>query len=426
MSTPETTLQTPQAEEHTLVRPAQWRNPILYGVFSLLLAYFLFSASGHTTFSVNTGTDFFQIAPFALPARPTLAVLTVIAVACTALVSWNEHRRARTPLYVPVLAGLAFALGFLTWVAAGTSGIITIVTLLAGTLAFSVPLIFGSLTGLICERSGTINIAIEGQLLTGAFLAAVVASHTSSPWAGLVAAPLGGILLALLLALFTIKYRVDQIVTGVVLNVLALGLTGFLFSTVLTADRATWNSATPLPRLPIPMLHKIPIIGPVFFNQTILIYGMYVVVVVAQFMLFRSRWGLRMRACGEHPKAADTVGIKVNRTRFNNLVLAGALAGLGGAYFTIGSGLAFTKDISSGYGFIALAAMILGKWNPRGAVVAALLFAFSKQLGYTLSNIGAGLPSELLLMVPYVITVLAVAGFVGKVRPPAAEGVPYP
>ena len=200
---------------------------------------------------------------------------------------------------------------------------------------------------------------------------------------------------------------------------------GFLFSTLMSDNKALWNTRMPLPRLPIPVLSEIPVVGPVLFNQTILVYLVYVLVAVLQFMLFRSRWGLRTRAVGEHPKAADTVGIKVNTRRVLNVILGGAVAGLGGAFLTVGSGLAFGREMSAGQGYIALAAMILGKWNPKLAVLAALLFGFSKNLGNVLSTIGSGVPSELLLMLPYLITIFAVAGFVGRVRPPAANGTPY-
>ncbi|NCD21024.1 MAG: ABC transporter permease, partial [Actinobacteria bacterium] len=204
-----------------------------------------------------------------------------------------------------------------------------------------------------------------------------------------------------------------------------VGLTNFFFSTVLTQNSDTWNARQRLPELPIPLLSEIPIIGPVLFRQTILVYLMYAVVILLNIFVFRSRWGLRMRAVGEHPKAADTVGIKVNRTRVINTIFAGAIAGLGGAAFTVGAGLAFGKEMSAGQGFIALAAMILGKWNPYGALGAALLFGFSKNLGNLLSSIGTPVPSEFLLMLPYLITIFAVAGFVGRVRPPAAENIPY-
>ena len=246
-----------------------------------------------------------------------------------------------------------------------------------------------------------------------------------NPYAGLLAAPVAGALVAVVLTFFAVKYWVNQIIIGVVLNVLVVGVTSFLYSTVLTQDPELWNSRQKLPNLPIPLLADIPVLGRVLFDQNILVYIMYVVVIALQIFVFRSKWGLRMRAVGEHPKAADTVGIKVNFTRVRNTLLAGAIAGLGGAFFTVGSGLAFGKEMSAGQGYIALAAMILGKWNPKGALFAALLFGFSKSLGNTLQSIGTPVANELLLMLPYIVTVFAVAGFVGRVRPPAAEGVPY-
>lgn len=228
-----------------------------------------------------------------------------------------------------------------------------------------------------------------------------------------------------ILVFFAVKYWVNQIIIGVVLNVLVVGLTNFLFSTLLTQNQELWNSRQALPALPIPLLSEIPVIGPVFFKQNILVYLMYVVVIVLHVAVFRSKWGLRMRAIGEHPRAADTVGINVNRGRVLNTIFAGAIAGLGGAFFTIGSGLAFGKEMTAGQGYIALAAMILGKWNPFGALFAAILFGFTKNLGNSLSAIGAPIPQDLLFMLPYIVTIFAVAGFVGQVRPPAAEGIPY-
>ena len=231
--------------------------------------------------------------------------------------------------------------------------------------------------------------------------------------------------MAIVLVFFAVRYWVDQIIIGVVLNVLVVGLTSFFFSTVLSDNPGQWNRSMRLPALPVPVLSDIPIIGPVLFNQNILVYLMYILVAVLQIALFNSKWGLRLRAIGEHPRAADTVGINVNRGRVLNTIMAGAIAGLGGAFFTIGSGLAFGKEMTAGQGYIALAAMILGKWNPRGALMAALLFGFAKNLGNSLSAIGSPIPPDLLLMLPYIVTIFAVAGFVGKVRAPAAEGIPY-
>lgn len=413
----------------TRTRPkVSLKAPVVYALAALvtLLAWVLETpADVSTTFQFGTGSDLVRIPDIAAPARITLLAMLAVMLGALAfaVVRYRAHRQL--PAVLHVVVGIAFVLSFLTYVGAGRSTVIPIVSLLAGALALSVPLVFGAMSGVICERSGIINIAIEGQLLIGAFAAAVVASAAGSGYVGLVAAPIAGGLVGAVLAWFAVAYRVNQIIVGVVLNTLIIGLTGFLFSTLLSDNKELWNTRMPLPRIRIPLLSEIPVVGPVLFNQTVLVYLMYALVVVLHVMLFRSRWGLRTRAVGEHPKAADTVGIKVNTRRVWNTILGGAVAGLGGAFFTVGTGLAFGREMSAGQGYIALAAMILGRWNPWGAVLAALLFGFSKNLGNVLSSIGSDVPSELLLMLPYVITIFAVAGFVGRVRPPAAEGVPY-
>jgi ABC-type uncharacterized transport system permease subunit len=210
-----------------------------------------------------------------------------------------------------------------------------------------------------------------------------------------------------------------------VLNVLVVGLTSFLFSTLLSPNKALLNTPERFPRIEIPGLSQIPIIGPVFFRQTIIIYLMYIAVAVVWFALFKTRWGLRLRAVGEHPQAADSVGIKVNPTRMSVVLIAGAIAGLGGAFFTLGSVGAFGKDMTAGAGFIALAAVIFGRWDPLRATLAALLFGFASNLQSVLSIIGSPVPSEFMLMLPYLVTIFAVAGLVGHVRGPAASGKPY-
>ncbi|MCU1513956.1 MAG: transporter, permease component, partial [Microbacteriaceae bacterium] len=217
-----------------------------------------------------------------------------------------------------------------------------------------------------------------------------------------------------------------QVIVGVVLNVLVAGLTSFLYSTVLSPNNETLNS----PRnrfepIDIPVLSQIPVIGPALFRQTIIVYVMYVAVFVVWYCLFHTRWGLRLRSSGEHPQAADTVGINVNRTRFWNVSLAGAIAGFGGAYFTLGSVGGFSKEMTAGAGFIALAAVIFGRWDPIRATLAALLFGFATNLQSVLSSVGSPVPSEFMLMLPYVVTIFAVAGLVGQVRGPAASGKPY-
>lgn len=407
--------------------PIVWRFPIAAGVMAILTVLLGVYAKGESVFSLANASDWVQLSDVHMNSRPVIWVLAIIALACAAGSIIQAIRRDRFVGMLTGLAGTAFVLAFLVWAVAGRTGsTMPVVQLLQGSVAFAVPLILGALSGVVCERSGTINIAIEGQLLAGAFLGALVGSLTDSPLLGMILAPIAGVLVSLLLGLFTIKYRVDHIIVGVVLNMLILGLTSFLYSSWLAQDPGRLNRATKLNSIPIPVLSEIPIIGPVFFKQSILVYLMYIIVIGLQFMLFRSRWGLRLRACGEHPKAADTVGIKVNRTRWRAVMLGGALAGLGGAFFSIGLGLAFTKNMSAGNGFIALAAMILGRWNPKGAVAAAAIFGFATNLGFIMQGLNDTIPYEFLLMIPYVVTILAVAGFVGAVRPPAMEGKPYP
>jgi ABC-type uncharacterized transport system permease subunit len=333
------------------------------------------------------------------------------------------YRGRRVGLWLIVVFAFLFLVAFLTWASAGHT--IPVAGLLIGSVGLSVPLIFGALGGVISERVGVVNVAIEGQLLAGAFVSALVGSATKMPLLGLLAAMLAGALVSSVLAAFSIKYLVDQVIVGVVLNVLVTGLTNFLYSTVLSPANEVLNSPQRLVRINIPVLSEIPIIGPVLFRQTIIIYIMYVAVFAVWYGLFHTRWGLRLRSSGEHPQAADTVGINVNRTRFWNVSLAGAIAGLGGAYFTLGSVGGFSKEMTAGAGFIALAAVIFGRWDPIKATFAALLFGFATNLQSVLGIIGSPVPSEFMLMLPYIVTIIAVAGVVGQVRGPAASGKAY-
>lgn len=408
--------------------PISWKAPIGYTATALvsLVLFGLLPDGGRTTsFKFATSKDFFQIDLVTIPSKSGAIVLSLVALVLAGVSFWFTRERRKVGVWLPALFGVAVVLAFLTWAVAGKDQPLPVTGLLQGSLFLAIPLVFGSLAGVLCERSGIINVAIEGQLLAGAFAAAVVASLTHSAYAGLIAAPIAGALVGLLLVFFAIKYLVNQIIVGVVLNVLVVGVTSYLFSTVLKVNSATWNSPPKLPSIDIPLLSQIPVIGPVLFRQTALVYIMYVVVALLQVMVFRSRWGLRLRAVGEHPKAADTVGIKVNRTRVRATMLGGAVAGLGGAFFTVAAGLAFGKEMTGGKGFIALAAMILGRWSPTGALAAALLFGFADNLQVVLGIVGTPIPSQIMLMTPYVVTIFAVAGLVGRVRAPAAEGIPY-
>ncbi len=331
--------------------------------------------------------------------------------------------------FIPVLAvGLvAFVLSFLCWqVSAAPTGqnFMPLVNIVRGTFLLALPLIFGSLAGVLCERSGVVNVAIEGQLLMGAFSGALFGSISGSVWVGLVAAAIGGSFISLLLAVFSIKYLVDQVVMGIVLNLLALGITGFLYERLMQTDAARYNSAPRFSNWEIPLLSDIPVLGPALFRGNIFLYLALVLVLVIHIALFRTRWGLRTRSVGEHPTAADTLGVKVLGLRYRNVIMAGAIAGIGGASYTLAL-FSFTKNMIGGKGFIALAALIFGRWSPTGALLAALFFGFADQLATYLGAINSVIPGQFLAMLPYLATILAVAGLVGRVRAPAADGKPY-
>lgn len=424
MSTAALSKQSPVSVE--LLRPVSWRDPIASLVMALLTLWLAIASHGISHISFAGASGWFEGGIWSISAPLTNWIMTIVAVLGTALIWHLSLQRKHVPGWLLAVTAVALVIAFLVWIVADrATATLPLVSLLAGGLMFATPLVFGALAGVINERCGVINIAIEGQLLFGAFIGVVVSSSFSNPWMGLIGAPIAGVAVAALLAWFAITFRTENIVVGVVLNMLVTGITSFLFSTLLKHN-GHLNQPLKLPVLRIPFLADIPIIGPVLFNQTILVYMMYVAVIVLQFMLFNSRWGLRLRACGEKPQAADTVGIKVNAVRWRNVLLGGALAGLGGAVFTVGQGLGFTKEMAAGNGFIALAAMILGRWNPVGALGAALLFGFATNLGAVMQAVGADIPAEYLLMTPYIVTILAVAGFVGAVKPPAAEGIPYP
>ncbi len=346
-----------------------------------------------------------------------------IASTLAVLLATLQFRARKTSRFASGFFAATFLMSFLCWAAAGK--FIPFTGLLQGALLLSVPLIFGAMAGVLSERSGVINIAIEGQLLAGAFMSGVIASLTQNTWLGLLIAPFAGAAISWLLAVFAIKYGIDQVVLGFVLNVLVIGLTNFLYKKLLIPYQSTWNSGGTFAPIEIPLLSKIPVIGPIFFSQSIIVYLMYVVVIVIHIALFKSRWGLRTRSVGEHPTAAESVGIDVNKIRFRNVVIAGAVAGLGGAFFTLGAVGAFNKEMTAGKGFIALAALIFGRWSPMGAVAAALIFGFADNLQGLLTITGTPIPSEFMLMAPYIATIIAVSGFVGKVRAPAADGIPY-
>jgi ABC-type uncharacterized transport system permease subunit len=405
-----------------------WKNPIILSVVALfaLLVFALGAPGNDVTFRLSEDND-----PIVLPSivvsAPVIGWIAALAMLALAVLAILRTRSGqKVPTWVLAVFAVLFLVAFLTWVVGSArTPNVALYGLLAGSVTLAVPLIFGSLSGVLCERSGVVNIAIEGQLLFGAFAAAVAASLSGSAFVGLLAAAVAGVLVSLVLAVFSIRYVVNQVIVGVVLNVLVSGLTGFLFSAVLSEDSERWNSPPRLPVIEIPLLADIPVIGPILFQQTIVGYLMYVAVAVVYVALYHSRWGLRTRAVGEHPKAADTLGVNVNRMRFMNVLLAGVVAGIGGSFFTLVAVSGFGRDMTAGQGYIALAALIFGRWNPIGAFFAALLFGFATNLSNVLSLLGTPVPDQFLRMLPYVVTVFAVAGLVGRSRAPGASGIPY-
>lgn len=391
-------------------------------VFALLFFGILSKNTDPVTYGFVLGNEWIFIKEWVVNSKigsTAFALISILAVILAAI----QSRARKTIRIASTLFAASFLMSFLCWAAAGK--FIPFTGLLQGALLLSVPLIFGAMAGVLSERSGVINIAIEGQLLAGAFISGIIASLTQNTWAGLLIAPFAGMAIAWLLAVFAIKYGIDQVVLGFVLNVLVIGITNFLYSKLLIPYQDTWNSGGTFAPIEIPVLSKIPVIGPIFFAQSIIVYLMYVVVIVIHIALFKSKWGLRTRSVGEHPTAAESVGIDVNKIRFRNVLIAGAVAGLGGAFFTLGAVGAFSKEMTAGKGFIALAALIFGRWSPLGAVAAALIFGFADNLQGILTIIGTPIPSEFMLMAPYIATIIAVSGFVGKVRAPAADGIAY-
>jgi general nucleoside transport system permease protein len=404
----------------------RWLAPATFAAFGLVNILLLgrYSHHGDATFAFSQQFAKVTVPNLTLPAAATCFVCGAITLVIAALRAFLPFGTVAKRVSVAVVLGL-FVLSLLCWADAGQTTAFNVVNLLQGTLNDSIPIMLGALTGVICSRSGVINIAIEGQLLLGAFTAAIVTTVTGSLWLGLVCGALAGSLVGVLLAIFAIAYRVDQVILGVVLNGLILGLTGYLYDDLMVPYANTLNSPNTFGTIKIPLLGDIPIIGPVFFDATIFLYITYIALASVQVGLFSTKWGLRTRAIGEHPVAADTVGIGVIAMRYRNVIAAGVIAGIGGAYFTIGSVGAFGKNMSSGEGYIALAAMIFGRYSPFGAIAAALLFGFTTQLQSIMSTLNTPIQSNLLLMTPYIVTIIVLAGLVGKVRGPRAEGVPY-
>jgi simple sugar transport system permease protein len=394
---------------------------VVLGAIFMVLGGFSTQAGDRSVFTDETlGT---------LLAVPSQATLYTAGALCFFIAGMRLYRGVtslRSLLNWTVALVAAFA--FLVWITGGSS--MNLPGMFNATLMAATPLTLGAMCGILCERSGIINIAIEGMMLSGAFAGVAFASIFDSLWMGLLAASLVGGMMASLHAWLSIRYKVDQIISGTVINILAAGGTRFLNIRVL--EPAGLSTPGSFDSIAIPVLSEIPIIGPILFVNQPTVYIMLILLVAVNYVVFSTPWGLRMRACGEHPGAADTVGVHVNRMRYISVIVGGLIAGIGGAYFSLGVVGTFEDGMTRGQGFVALAAMIFGNWYPVGAFMAALLFGFANALQVkmqiiqpVLPFIGQPIPPEFLQMAPYILTIIVVAGVVGRSRAPAAEGKPY-
>jgi len=418
------------APERKIVESPEGRSTriaagILLALLGLLLVVMAFTANPTGKIALSDAFADVQLPTIEVPGPPVLLFLALLTLASGAVFLIGRFPKDyRTA--AGVIAGLSILAGFVVWAAASSAVPFTLTSQLNLTLAYSTPLLFGVLAGVLSERAGVVNIAIEGQFLAAAFAASVIFSVSQSFLAALAAAAVAGLLMGAVLALFTLKYLVDHVIVGVVVNLLATGLTGFIFQQLVARDLKTFGVVSPMPVFAIPALSEIPFIGPILFTQRPLTFMALLAVPLVWFLLHRTKWGLRVRAVGEHPRAADTVGIKVISTKTQAVLLGGIFAGLGGAYFTVGFVGAFQdNNITAGNGFIALAAVIMGRWHPVLGAGTALFFGFARALAQSIKLMNLPIPSEFIEMLPYVATIIAVAGLVGRVRPPAAAGAHF-
>lgn len=402
-----------------------WKTPIVMAtIASAVLVFFgIIGKEGNVAFELTGSRELVQLPNIEVSSSLLGTMAGAILLGIAGFAGLQVSKNIKVSIWFSILFGAVALISLLGWLAAGS--IVPVAFIMGSALVLAVPIILGAMAGVMSERVGVTNIAIEGQLLTGAFVASVVSTLTDNQVVGIVAAMITATLFSATLAVFAIRYAAQQIIVGVVLNVLAIGITNFLYQQWVTEDESATNSPGTLPIVHVPVLGDIPIIGPVLFQNRVTVWIAIAIVFILWFVLFKTRLGLRARAVGENPLAADTVGINVFRTRFWWVTLGGLLAGLGGAVLTVGSSGSFGREMSGGLGFIALAVVILGRWHPGYATAAALLFGFSIILRVWANQVSPGIPTNFITMVPYIVTIIAVVGFVGQSRPPKSLAIPY-
>ena len=385
---------------------------------SIIYIFLGLNIEGYATFRLSRPTD-----PFALP-NLILPAHSFIGIAALLIAFFGGRIIIKAPKKFTLFIALSFFLAiaaFLVWATAGKSFSLT--GMLQATVVRAVPIALAAMAGILCERVAVINIGIEGMLLAGAFAGALFGSIFGN-FFGLILAVLVGGFFGFILAALVVTFRVDQIIAGVAINIFVLGITSFLTSHLLKSNPEL-NDAPVFKSINLPVLSDIPVLGPVLFKQNIFVYFSIFIVIISTYYLFKTAYGLRARAVGEHPKAAETLGISVLKTRFHHVIMGGMIAGFGGAWFTLGSVGRFDEGMTGGRGFIGLAAMIFGRWHPVGALFAALIFGFADSLQQKLAILRTPIPSEFLAMAPYLVTIIVVAGIVGNAKPPQAIGQAY-
>ena len=404
------------------------RRNVNIGIFLLVEAVAIFLLLGGTRGMISTFVLSSRRAGVDI-AAPDLVIPTwvsiLIAGSLVGLVSiWQIVKGFKRRTNAVMITMVSLGVGvFLIWATRGKS--LNLTGMLVSSVIQATPIALASLSGIFSERSGVVNIGIEGMMLMGAFISVVFASLTQNIYIGFLAGALSGLILGLLHAVLTIRYRMNQIISGAGIIILALGLTSFLDRAFVTSNPALNNPGPVLASLPIPLLWRIPVIGPILFNQSPVIYVLFFLIIFTHFFFYYTKWGLRIRSVGENPKAADTLGINVYTLRYISVLISGTIAGFAGSYMSIGSVGLFNEGMSAGKGFLGMAAMIFGNWNPGGAFLGSVIFGFFDSWQDKLSILKVGIPSEFLQMAPYIATMIILSGFIGRSRMPAADGTPY-